>query len=123
LSVASWRTEGPAPVRVRFGVSNSVQRFETVNDLYRRATGFLRPGKSVAPECGYDGNSEENQARFENWVATRAFTGAVDRIAELEKELREHRMEDEALRDILIRRLGEGDEKATVDLVAAVCNV
>lgn len=68
-------------------MSNSVQRFETVNDLYRRATGFLRPGKSVAPECGYDSSSEENQARFENWVATCAFTDAVDRIADLERSL------------------------------------
>jgi hypothetical protein len=99
-----------------------VRRFETLNDLYHKATGFLRPGKSVPPACGYDSNSEENQARFENWVATRAFTDAVDRLSELERDLRDHRMEDEALREILIRRLGEGDGKATVDLVAAVCD-
>lgn len=68
-------------------MSIASRRFETLNDLYYKATGFLRPGKSVPPECGYDSSSEENQARFENWVATRAFTDAIDRIAELEKSL------------------------------------
>jgi hypothetical protein len=63
---------------------NAAQRYETVNDLYYRATGRMRPGKDVPPACGYDSSSEENQARFENWVATSAFTDAVDRIAELE---------------------------------------
>lgn len=68
-------------------MASSTQRFETVNDLYCRATGYLRPGKSVPPECGYDSSSEENVALFENWVATRAFTDAVDRIAELESRV------------------------------------
>jgi hypothetical protein len=67
-------------------MSIASRRFETVNDLYHRATGFLRPGKSVPPECGYDSSSEENQARFENWVATRAFTDAVDRVSDLENK-------------------------------------
>ncbi len=105
-------------------MASFTRRFETVNDLYYRATGFLRPGKSVAPECGYDSNSEENQARFENWFATRAFIDAVDRVSDLEEELRDHRMEDEALREILLLHLGSGEweNKATVDLVAAVCH-
>ena len=68
-------------------MSNSTQRFETVGDLYRRATGFLRPGKSVAPECGYDSSSDENRERFETWLATRGLTDALDRIAELEHKI------------------------------------
>lgn len=68
-------------------MASSTQRFETVNDLYYRTTGRLRPGKSVAPEQGYDSSSEENVALFENWVATRAFTDAVDHVAILEARM------------------------------------
>ncbi len=103
-------------------MASATQRFEVVGELYRKATGRLRPGKSVPPECGYDSSSDENRERFEQWLATSGFTDAIDRIAGLEEELREHRMEDDALRDILICRLGEGEDKATVDLVAAVCD-
>lgn len=62
-------------------------RFETINDLYYRRYHCLRPGKDEAPQSYRDSSSEENHAQFENWIATRAFTDAIDRITQLEKEL------------------------------------
>jgi hypothetical protein len=68
-------------------VSKTPSRFETVGDLYYRATGKLRPGKSAPPATGEDTSSDENRERFEAWLASEGFIAALDRIAELEQEI------------------------------------
>lgn len=68
---------------------NPTARFEALGDLYYRATGHLRPGKDEPMETRRDSNSDENRERFERWLATSAFTAALDRIVELEAEIDE----------------------------------
>lgn len=63
---------------------NWTARFETVGDLYYRATSRLRPGKSEPMAAGRDANSDENRARFDEWLVMRGWYAAIDRIAELE---------------------------------------
>jgi hypothetical protein len=67
--------------------ATSIERFEVVAALYYRDTGFLRPGKSEPVGSYRDPNSDENRERFEQWVATRAFTSAIDRIVFLENAI------------------------------------
>lgn len=72
---------------MRAGPANHAERFETVGDLYYRDTGYLRPGKDEPAVTGRDSNSDENRERFEQWLVTRFFGCALDRIAELVIEL------------------------------------
>jgi hypothetical protein len=64
-----------------------LERFEIIGDLYYRRHHRLRPGKSEAPETGRDSNGEENRLLFDNWIATQAFTDAIGRIVELQREI------------------------------------
>lgn len=73
-------------------MSNALIRFEVIGDLYYRRYHRLRPGKSEAMETHRDSNDEENRTQFDQWFATKAFTDAVDRIAELEESLTEARI-------------------------------
>ena len=68
---------------------NYAARFEAIGDLYYRATGYLRPGKAEPPETGRESNSDENRGRFEQWLATRGFSDAIDRIVELEAKVQQ----------------------------------
>lgn len=67
------------------------ERFEIIGDLYYRRHHRLRPGKYEAPETYRDSGSEENHQLFDNWIATKAFTDAIDRIGELDAEVAELR--------------------------------
>lgn len=67
----------------------ATERFEIIGMLYHRDTGKLRPGKSVPLELGYDSCDNENQERFDQWFATRAFSSALEYIAALEKAIAE----------------------------------
>ena len=71
----------------------ATERFEIVGDLYYGRYGRLRPGKCEAPETYRDANSEENCQQFDNWIATRAFTDAIDRIGELEEQVKKYEEE------------------------------
>lgn len=66
---------------------NSSDRFEAIASLYYRSTGHVRPGTDSPAAMGGDTGSPENVARYENWVATRAFTEAIDWIVQLEKRI------------------------------------
>ncbi|HEY3496825.1 MAG TPA: hypothetical protein VGK73_19135 [Polyangiaceae bacterium] len=79
---------------------NHTERFEIVGLLYYRATGYLRPGKSEAPETGRDSNDPGNTARFEDWLATRGFGDAISLIAQLQAEVELLTHERDAARDI-----------------------
>lgn len=68
-------------------MSTANERFEALGGLYYKRHGRLRPGKSESWETGRDSNSEENHQLFDNWIATRAFTDAIDDIIELEKRI------------------------------------
>ncbi len=68
---------------------NYTARFEVVGDLYYRATGRLRPGKSEPMATGRDSNDSENRARFDEWVATKCWDAAIDRIIELQARVEE----------------------------------
>lgn len=68
-------------------MATATERFEALGELYYRRHHRLRPGKSEAVETHRDSGSQENYDLFENWLATRAFTDAADRIVELEKEV------------------------------------
>lgn len=68
-------------------MSTANERFEVIGDLYYRRHHRLRPGKSEAPETYRDSCSEENRQLFDNWIATGAFTDAIERIRELELKL------------------------------------
>jgi hypothetical protein len=70
--------------RTRMRKFSHLEKYELIGELYYRDTGFLRPGKSEAPETGRDSGSEENVARFDDWMATRCFGAAIARIYELE---------------------------------------
>ena len=63
---------------------NWTARFETVGELYRRETGYLRPGKDEPAATGRDSCSDENRARFDEWLVMHGWYAAIDRIAELE---------------------------------------
>ena len=63
------------------------ERFEIIGDLYFGRYGRLRPGKSEPLETGRDSNSEENHSLFDNWFATQAFNDAIERIADMDKQL------------------------------------
>lgn len=65
-------------------MSSSLERYEALGALYYRTSGHLRPGKYEAPETGRSSMDPENVERFETWLASRAFTEAIDRIVELE---------------------------------------
>ncbi len=71
-------------------------RFETVGDLYYRHSGRLRPGKSEPLVTNRDSSSPENVAAFDEYMATRCFGDALDRIAQLaaEVEALRSRLED-----------------------------
>lgn len=62
------------------------ERYELVGELYHRDTGYLRPGKDEPAATGRDSSSAENVSRFDEWMATRCFTAALERIYELELE-------------------------------------
>lgn len=62
-------------------------RFEALGELYYRATGYLRPGKSEPMETGRSANSDENRERFEQWLVSHGWTAALDRIVELERKV------------------------------------
>jgi hypothetical protein len=66
---------------------NATARFEALNSLYYRATGYLRPGKSEPMETRRDSSSPENRERFEQWLVSHGWTAALDRIVELETEV------------------------------------
>jgi hypothetical protein len=66
---------------------NYTARFETVGDLYYRHSGRLRPGKSEPMATNGDSSDPENQAAFDEWMATLCFGAALDRIAELEEKV------------------------------------
>lgn len=68
-------------------MSTHTERFEAIGDLYYRRHRRLRPGKSEAPATYRDSGSEENHQLFDNWIATSAFTDAIERIIELELKL------------------------------------
>ena len=76
-----------------------VARFETVGELYYRHSGRLRPGKYEAPETGRDSLDPENKAAFDEWMATRCFGAALDRIAELVAKVEDLEGEIDALRE------------------------
>jgi hypothetical protein len=65
----------------------SFERFEIIGDLYYRRHHRLRPGKSEAPETYRDSGSGENHALFDNWIATGAFSDALERIHDLEEQV------------------------------------
>lgn len=65
-------------------MSTANERFEAVGYLYYRATGYLRPGKAEPLETGRESSSDENRERFEQWLATRGFSDAIERIVGLE---------------------------------------
>lgn len=71
----------------------ATERFEVIGDLYYGRYGRLRPGKSEAPETYRDANDEENRQQFDNWIATRAFTDAIERIGGLEEQVKEYQNE------------------------------
>ena len=66
---------------------NPTRRFEIVGELYRAETGYLRPGQSEPAVTGRDSSSDESRERFEQWIANRLYTAALDRIAALEDKL------------------------------------
>ncbi len=68
-------------------MADSLSRFEALGALYYAETGYLRPGKSNSIETGRDSNDDENRERFEQWVATRSLTAALDRIVSLEQQV------------------------------------
>jgi hypothetical protein len=63
-------------------------RFECIGDLYYRRFGRLRPGKSEAPETYRDSKDDENRTQFDQWFAVKSFMDAIDRIIELEAEVK-----------------------------------
>jgi 3-methyladenine DNA glycosylase/8-oxoguanine DNA glycosylase len=81
-------------------MSTANLRFETIGDLYYRRHRRLRPGKSEPIEMRRDSSSEENQQLFNNWIATQAFTDAIDRIIDLESALEEVRDKIDGYQDV-----------------------
>lgn len=47
------------------------EAFERVAEMFRRDTGYLRPGKSVPDAMYYDGLEEERKEAWEKWRAER----------------------------------------------------
>lgn len=72
-------------------MSSANERFEAIGDLYYRRHHRLRPGKSEAVETYRDSSSEANYQLFDNWISVCAFTDAIERIIELEAELKQLR--------------------------------
>jgi hypothetical protein len=70
------------------------ERFEVVADLYRRDTGFMRPGKDAPQSSNLDPCSPENRDRFDRWLEVRLTTCALQRVVEL---------------DLLVKALEESD--------------
>lgn len=65
----------------------TLERYETLGDLYYSRYHRLRPGKYEAPETGRDSCDDENYAQFSAWVKAQALNDALDRIAELFKRV------------------------------------
>jgi hypothetical protein len=87
----------------------ATRRFEIVGELYRAATGYLRPGKDEPAVTGRDANSDENRERFEQWIASKFYTAALDKIAELEDEVTRLGRRVEDLEDDVSRSNRIGD--------------
>lgn len=81
--------------------TNHTGRYEALAELYCRRTGSMAPGKSAPMESGEDTSREENRARWEDWLVSRAWNDVLDELVRLrskhEKLLEEH----EELRDSL----------------------
>lgn len=69
-------------------MSNALTRFEVVGDLYYRRYHRLRPGKNEAAVTGRDSSSTENSSQFDEFCAMHLFRDALDRIAELEEQVK-----------------------------------
>ncbi len=55
-------------VRVWRGIGlDPLEHFEAIGEMFYKATGFLRPGKSEPMETYYEGREEERRKYWEDW--------------------------------------------------------
>lgn len=62
------------------------ERFETLADLFHRDTGMLAPGKSY-PLVSPVPSDEERRDRWQEWLATRAWSAMLEEIVRLQRSV------------------------------------
>lgn len=79
-------------------MSSATSRFEVLGDLYYERYHRLRPGKH---DVFRDSNDDENRTQFDLFMATHAFTDALDKIDSLQEQVEKLKFDLEEANDYL----------------------
>jgi hypothetical protein len=67
---------------------NPLERFDSVAEMFRKDTGFMRPGKDVAAASGLDDDYATRQAAFDSWWMLQ-WDNLAEAVAKAEKKQHE----------------------------------